>query len=96
MKCWVLLIIAASANDLRTCGPKNDQVKDSGNLEFTCRRQSYARQSKMKDLNKRCRVQCNGGERVGPKKFYCDEAVGWIALSDPTTPINTSAIRCKY
>ena len=106
MKCWGLLIIAASAlaqeyDDLgnkkpdkgpRFCGGKGNQVKDMGNLEFICRPRNGKK--KHPHLTKRCKVRCNGDDRVGPKKFFCDEGIGWIARKDPSTAIDTTAIMC--
>ena len=77
----------------RWCGGKMNQVKDMGNLEFICR--SRNGKSKHPHLTKRCKVQCNGDERVGPKKFFCDERVGWIKRKDPNHAIDTTQIKCK-
>ena len=77
----------------RWCGGKMNQVKDMGNLEFICR--SRNGKSKHPHLTKRCKVQCNGLERVGPKKFFCDETVGWIKRKDPNSAIDTTQIKCK-
>lgn len=63
MKCWVLLIIAASAQNPQFCGPKdkNSQLEDSGHFKFNCR--AIQGTTKHPHWTKRCKVQCYGDER---------------------------------